>query len=432
MTDPPRAPRPLFGTAVAAAIGPEHAPVDPPLRPSRHGDYQANLAMGLGKTFGRPPREVAARIVERLPLGGLLDRAEVAGRGFINLWVSQGYLERELARVWSGDWGLAAARTETVVVDYSSPNVAKEMHVGHLRSTIIGDALARVLEALGHRVLRQNHLGDWGTPFGMLIEHLLDGGAGAADASVTDLSGFYQAARRKFEQDRAFADHARARVVDLQRGDPAMLELWQKLVSVSTCYFDTVYRRLGVSLADQHIAGESRYNPWLGEIVSDLAERGLAVASDGATCVFPPGFTGRDDQPVPLIVRKQDGGYGYATTDLCAIRHRTRTLGAIRILYVVGAPQAQHLAMMFAVARAAGWLPESTRAEHVVFGAVLGSDKKSSGPAPARPSASSICWTKPSRVRGPSSARRTRIWTATAKSGLRAPSGSARSSTRTW
>jgi arginyl-tRNA synthetase len=193
---------------------------------------------------------------------------------------------------------------------------------------------------------------------------------------VTDLSEFYQAARRKFEENGAFADRARARVVDLQRGEPATLELWQKLVSVSTRYFDTVYRRLGVSLADEHIAGESRYNPWLGEIVSELAERGLAVESDGATCVFPPGFTGRDDQPVPLIVRKQDGGYGYAATDLCAIRHRTRTLGATRILYVVGAPQAQHLAMMFAVARAAGWLPDSTRAEHVAFGAVLGSDKK--------------------------------------------------------
>jgi arginyl-tRNA synthetase len=376
MTDPRRALAPLFDNAVAAALGPEHASVDPMLRPSRHGDYQANLAMGLGKALGRPPRDVAAAIVAELPMGALLERAEVAGPGFINLWVSRAYLATELERAWAGDWGLRAERAETVVVDYSSPNVAKEMHVGHLRSTIIGDALARVLEALGHRVRRQNHLGDWGTPFGMLIEHLLDGGTEAASASVADLNAFYQAARRRFEEDPAFADRARSRVVELQRGDPATIELWQRLVAESLRHFALVYQRLGVSLTEEHVAGESLYNPWLAELMHELADLGLAVESDGALCVFPAGFTGRDDKPVPLIVRKQDGGYGYAATDLSAIRYRTRTLGATRILYVVGAPQAQHLSMVFAVAHAAGWLPQSTRAEHVAFGAVLGADKK--------------------------------------------------------
>jgi arginyl-tRNA synthetase len=379
MTAPLRELTPLLGAAVATAFGPEYVRVDPMLRPSRHADYQANLAMGLGKTLGRPSREVATSIVEHLSLGGALERAEVAGPGFINLWVAPRYLAEQLERAWAGDWERATAPSETVVVDYSSPNAAKEMHVGHLRSTILGDALARVFEALGHRVVRQNHLGDWGTPFGMLIEHLLDARADTAEAtdvSVTDLSAFYQTARRKFEQDEAFAERARRRVVGLQGGDPETLALWRKLVAVSTRYFDTVYQRLGVSLADQHIAGESLYNPWLGEVVGELAKLGLAVESDGAMCVFPPGFTGRDDQPVPLIVRKQDGGYGYAATDLAAIRYRVRTLGATRILYVVGAPQAQHLSMVFAVARVAGWLPPPTRAEHVSFGAVLGSDKK--------------------------------------------------------
>jgi len=377
MVDPVVSLTPVLKSAVTKAFGSEHADIDPMIRPSAHADYQANLAMGLGKRLGKKnPREVAVEIVRNLELGGVIERAEVAGPGFINIWVSAAHLEAELTRALAGDLGLAAATTETIVVDYSSPNVAKEMHVGHLRSTIIGDALARVFEAQGHRVVRQNHLGDWGTPFGMLIEHLLDGGDGDTAHSVSDLNAFYQAARKKFDEDPAFAERARQRVVLLQGGDEKTLALWKKLVQVSTSYFGKVYGMLGITLTDKDIAGESLYNPWLPSVVEELLARGLAVTSDGAICVFPPGFTGRDEQPVPLIIRKQDGGYGYATTDLAAIRYRVQTLGAHRILYVVGAPQAQHLTMVFAAGATAGWLPAAVKAEHVAFGAVLGADKK--------------------------------------------------------
>jgi arginyl-tRNA synthetase len=377
MLDPIAKLVPILQSAVAKAFGAAHEDADPMLRPSKHADYQANLAMGLAKALGgKKPREVSEEILKHLEIGSLIERAEIAGPGFINLWVSSRFLEAELEQALKGDLGLSAAATETIVVDYSSPNVAKEMHVGHLRSTIIGDALSRVFDAMGHRVVRQNHLGDWGTPFGMLIEHLLDEGGDGDEHSVSDLNAFYQAARKKFDEDAAFAERARKRVVLLQALDETTLSLWKRLVSASTTYFGTVYELLGISLTERDIAGESLYNPWLPEVVSELMAKGLAVESDGAICVFPPGFLGRDEQPVPLIIRKQDGGYGYATTDLAAIRHRVSTLGASRILYVVGAPQAQHLSMVFAASRLAGWLPETVRAEHVAFGAVLGSDKK--------------------------------------------------------
>lgn len=367
---------PILRAAAVNAFGPEQAAVDPMLRPSKHADYQANLAMGLAKSLGRPPRDVASAILQHIPTGGWVERAEIAGPGFINLWVSKPALSDALEAVLAGDLGLSAEKTERVVIDYSSPNVAKEMHVGHLRSTIIGDALARVFEACGHFVIRQNHIGDWGTPFGMLIEHLLDDGTDNAEHSVSDLSAFYQAARKKFDADPEFAERARKRVVRLQAGDAETLELWKQLVSASKRYFAAIYQLLGVTLTDNDIAGESLYNPWLGDVVEALTTQGLAVESDGAVCVFPPGFNGRDDQPLPLIIRKQDGGYGYATTDMAAIRYRCQTLGATRILYVVGAPQAQHLAMVFAAARLAGWLPETATAAHVPFGSVLGADKK--------------------------------------------------------
>jgi arginyl-tRNA synthetase len=377
MLDPIAQLVPILQSAVAKAFGAAHEKTDPMLRPSKHADYQANLAMGLAKALGgKKPRDVSEEILKHLEIGTLIERAEIAGPGFINLWVSSRFLEKELEAALKGDLGLSVAATETIVVDYSSPNVAKEMHVGHLRSTIIGDALARVFDAMGHRVVRQNHLGDWGTPFGMLIEHLLDEGGDGAEHSVSDLNAFYQAARKKFDEDEAFAERARKRVVLLQALDETTLALWKRLVSASTSYFGKVYELLGISLTERDIAGESLYNPWLPEVVEELLSKGLAVESDGAICVFPPGFLGRDEQPVPLIIRKQDGGYGYATTDLAAIRHRVSSLGASRILYVVGAPQAQHLSMVFAASRLAGWLPESVRAEHVAFGAVLGSDKK--------------------------------------------------------
>jgi arginyl-tRNA synthetase len=376
MVDPIVKLAPVFRAAIVQAFGPAYAQVDPLLRPSQHADYQANVALGLGKALGRPPRDVAAAIEKELRSSAIA-KAEIAGPGFINIWLDDATLSAELGAAASSALGLEPARpTETVVIDYSSPNVAKEMHVGHLRSTIIGDALARVLEALGHRVIRQNHLGDWGTPFGMLIEHLLDAAAQGSEHSVSDLNAFYQAARQKFDADPSFAERARKRVVLLQGGDPDTLALWNKLVDASKRYFGSVYARLGISLSDADIAGESLYNPMLPGIVAELENKGLAKVDAGAVCVFPPGFKGRDEQPLPLIIKKQDGGYGYATTDLAGLRHRIEKLGATRIIYVVGSPQAQHLAMVFETAKLAGWLAPPVRAEHVGFGSVLGSDKK--------------------------------------------------------
>jgi arginyl-tRNA synthetase len=276
--------------------------------------------------------------------------------------------------------GERPARTdaETVVIDYSGPNVAKEMHVGHMRSTVIGDSLARVLEHVGHRVIRQNHVGDWGTPFGMLIEHMIDLGAQAAASqrSLGELKAFYQDARAKFDADPSFAERSRQRVVALQAGDTATLELWRVLVDQSKQYFEKVYDLLGILLTDADLRGESFYNPLLGDVALELEQKGLARVDGGALCVFVDGFAARDGSPLPLIIRKSDGGYGYATTDLAGIRYRTQVLGATRVLYVVGAPQQQHLAMVFAVARAAGWLPDGARAEHVAFGSILGKDRK--------------------------------------------------------
>ena len=379
MADPILTLNRAFEAAITAAFGAEHASTDPAIRRSNHADYQANAAMALGKRLGRPPREIAAAILRELHLEDACERVEIAGPGFLNLYLRDAYVERELAETAKdGRLGVTPeAAPETVVVDYSSPNVAKEMHVGHLRSTILGDALARVLEALGHRVIRQNHVGDWGTPFGMLIEHLLDeDAAGPLGLSASDLNAFYKAARAKFDADPAFAERARARVVLLQGGDEATLAQWRRLVAASTRYFGSIYGRLGVALGEGDLAGESLYNRMLPGVAADLEKLGLARISEGALCVFPPGFTGREGEPLPLIVRKQDGGYGYAATDLAAIRHRTGTLGAQRLVYVVGSPQAQHLGMVYAVARLAGWLVPPARAEHVAFGSILGADKK--------------------------------------------------------
>ncbi|SIG51761.1 arginyl-tRNA synthetase [Mycobacteroides abscessus subsp. abscessus] len=252
------------------------------------------------------------------------------------------------------------------------------MHVGHLRTTVVGDALARTHEYLGNTVIRQNHIGDWGTPFGMLIEHLLDVGIDSETAQTIaeDPNAFYQAARAKFDADEDFATRARTRVVALQGGDAQTLELWERLVGYSREYFNHIYSLLDVTLRDADLAGESIYNDDLEAVCDDLEAQGLARMSDGALCVFPEGYTGRDGQPLPLIVRKSDGGYGYATTDLAAVRRRARVLHADRVLYVIGAPQSLHLEMVFATARAAGWVPETMVLEHVKIGNVLGSDGK--------------------------------------------------------
>jgi arginyl-tRNA synthetase len=364
-----------LAAAFAAVVG---QPVDPVVRRSQHADYQSDAALPLARRLGVPPRELATQVLDRAELSDVCARAEVSGPGFINLTVSDDVLVA-MVTAMAGDAMLGVPTPEspeTVVVDYSGPNVAKEMHVGHLRSTVIGDAVVRLLEWLGHRVIKANHLGDWGTPFGMLIEHLLDLGESEAvhELSVGDLNGFYRAARVKFDTDPDFAKRARMRVVALQSGDPRTLRLWRLLVTESQRYFLGVYDRLDVRLTEADFVGESFYNPMLAAVVDELAALGLLHESQGAECVFPDGFSGRDGQPLPLIVRKSDGGYGYAATDLAAIRHRITQLGAIRLVYVVGAPQHQHLAMVYQTARQAGWLRGPARAEHVAFGSVLGSD----------------------------------------------------------
>lgn len=374
-------PFPLLRTRVLAAVRaayPDIESPDPALHRSAHADYQADVALALGRRLGKPPREVAAAVAANLASDDVLAKVEVSGPGFLNLTLATTFLEGALAHMALDDhFGVPAlAANAKVVIDYSAPNVAKEMHVGHIRSTIIGDALARLLSWQGDEVIRQNHIGDWGTPFGMLLEHLVDERAAGGEASLRELVAFYQAARAKFDSDPVFADRARRRVVLLQGGDADTLALWRRVVDVSIEHMDALYRRLGVSLTPADVAGESRYNDDLPDVVAELERKGLARESEGAICVFPPGFTGREGEPVPLILRKQDGGYGYATTDLAALRHRVGRLGATRLIYVVGAPQTQHLAMVFAVARLAGWVGPDVRLEHVAFGSVLGPDKK--------------------------------------------------------
>ncbi|HWD95696.1 MAG TPA: arginine--tRNA ligase [Acidimicrobiales bacterium] len=351
---------------------------DPVLRVSERSDYQANGIMALAKRLGRPPREVAEEIVRGLDMEDVAT-VEIAGPGFLNLTLASGFLNEELRALASDDrLGIASATPRRIVIDYSAPNVAKEMHVGHLRSTVIGDALARMYRFAGHEVVARNHVGDWGTPFGMLIEHLLDLGEDQAIAtlSIGDLDAFYREARAKFEASDAFKGRSRSRVVALQSGDPETLRLWHVLVNESIAYFSAVYQKLDVTLTASDVVGESYYNEMLAAVVRDLDAAGLLVESDGALCVFPPGFVNRDGEPLPLIVQKRDEGYGYAATDLAALRDRVSILHSDELLYVVGAPQVQHFEMVFAVGRMAGWLPETVRCEQVVFGNVLGKDHK--------------------------------------------------------
>lgn len=367
--------------ALGSAFGPDYADVDPVVRPSQFADVQSNVALPLAKRLGRPPRDVAAEILAALDVTDLATDVEVSGPGFLNVRLRDDWIGGQVQQALADErLGVPRVqRPERVIVEYSSPNVAKEMHVGHLRTTIVGDAVARTLEHLGHDVVRDNHVGDWGTPFGMLIEHLADLGEDAAarhDASVTDLTAFYQAAREQFDADPAFAERSRRRVVALQAGDPETLRLWRVLVDVSTQYFTEVYSRLGVTLGDADIKGESFYNDQLAATVDELVAKGVAVESDGALCAFPAGFSGRDGEPLPVIIRKRDGGYNYSTTDLATVRYRVDTEHADRMIYVVGAAQALHFQMVFAVAREAGWLHDHVRAEHAQIGNVLGADGK--------------------------------------------------------
>jgi len=378
MADPQQVLAQRVHDAIVASFGPDYGDVDPLIRSSSFADFQANVALPLGKRLGRPPREVASELAARLDVTDMCAPPEVSGPGFINFTLRDDWIAAQASKMLNDPrLGLEpVAHPQTVVVEYSSPNVAKEMHVGHLRTTIVGDAIAHVLEFAGHRVIRDNHVGDWGTPFGMLIEHLLDVGEDSAEAALlmTDPNAFYQAARHKFDTDPAFTERARSRLVQLQAGDPDTLAIWQRLVDISREYLHQVYARLDVSLTDDDIRGESFYNDMLADTVSGLEDRGIATVSDGALCAFPAGFTGREGRPLPLIIRKSDGGYNYATTDLAAVRYRVDKLSVDRSIYVVGSEQALHFQMVFAVAREAGWIPESVSFEHAQIGMVLGQD----------------------------------------------------------
>jgi arginyl-tRNA synthetase len=365
-----------LAAAVVRAFGGEAPNTDTLVRPaqnSRFGDYQSPVAMGLSKTHKRPGPEIARAILDRVDLSDLCDAPEIAGPGFINLRLRDDRLAAAVgvAREHPRLDVRPAPAAGPVVVDYSGPNVAKAMHVGHLRSTVIGDALARTLAFLGQDVVRQNHLGDWGTQFGMLIEHLLETGADAGDPTVV-----YREAAARFKDDAAFADLARGRVVALHAGDAAVRAVWQRLVDQSIAQFASVYRRLDVTLTADDIRPESFYNPLLADVVSELTAKGLTQVSEGALCVFLPGFTRPGGDPLPMIIRKSDGGYLYATTDLAALRYRVQVLGARRLVYVTDARQQQHFRMVFETAKLAGWVGPDVSIEHVPFGMVLGDDGK--------------------------------------------------------
>ena len=369
--------------AAGRRLDPQLAPASKP----EFGDFQANGALPLAKPLGQPPRKIAEAVVEQLKaepaFAELCLEPQIAGPGFINLTLRPERLAAEVqARLGDQRLGVPAVeQAAPVVVDFSSPNIAKEMHVGHLRSTIIGDSLARVLEFRGHPVLRLNHVGDWGTQFGMLITHLKQVAPEAletADAvDLGDLVAFYRQAKQRFDDDEAFQTTSREEVVKLQGGDPVSLKAWGLLCDQSRREFQKIYNRLDIRLSER---GESFYNPYLEAVVADLEATGLLVIDDGARCVFLEGVSGKDGKPLPVIVQKSDGGFNYATTDLAAIRYRFGSSpdgdGARRVIYVTDAGQANHFAGVFQVARRAGWLPDDGRLEHVPFGLVQGEDGK--------------------------------------------------------
>lgn len=378
MSDPLASLSTLLAPLFAELNGGEAA--DPTVRPSDRADAQVNGALALAKRVGANPRDLAQQVVDSGLLNEVAASLEVAGPGFINVTFSEAFLAEQLAAVAADErLGVApAADTKTVVIDYSAPNVAKEMHVGHLRSTVIGDSLVRLHEFLGHEVIRENHIGDWGRPFGMLIEHLLDLGEDVASDGLSqgDLDGFYKQANAKFKDSEQFQERSRARVVLLQNGDEPTLVLWRRLVEMSNNYFNQVYTKLDVLLTDDDLAGESRYQPLMEGVYERLGDAGLLHEDDGAMVVYPPGFKNRDGDPLPMIAKSKTGAFMYATSDLACVVDRVERLGADRMLYVIGTPQAQHLQMVFEVCRMAGWLDDSIEAVHVGFGNVLGDDRK--------------------------------------------------------
>ncbi len=371
-----------FKQALITAFGDEVADIDPMLVPAsnpKFGDYQCNVAMSLTKVLKNNPRTIASQILEQLDITDICQSAEIAGPGFINLRLKPEYLEQQLNSILN-DQRLGIALTQPpqrIIVDFSSPNIAKEMHVGHLRSTIIGDCIARVLEFQGHDVLRLNHVGDWGTQFGMLITYLKEVYPDAlttADAlDLGDLVAFYRQAKVRFDQDEAFIEQSRQQVVKLQAGDTESRKAWQLLCDQSRREFQLIYDQLGIELTER---GESFYNSMLPNVVDELNKTGLLVEDNGAQCVFLEGFTNKEGNPLPLIVQKSDGGYNYATTDLAALSHRIEQEKADRIIYVTDAGQANHFTQVWQVAKRAGWIPETVELVHVPFGVVKGEDGK--------------------------------------------------------
>lgn len=344
------------------------------------GDYQANGIMGAAKKIGTNPREFAAKVLEQLDMSDVADKVEIAGPGFINIFVKNEWLSGALAQLRNSDRldVTVVADPQTVVVDYSGPNLAKEMHVGHLRSTVIGDAVVRTLEFLGHNVVRQNHVGDWGTQFGMLLAYMerLRAQSSEVSMALSDLETFYREAKICFDEDEAFAAHARELVVSLQSGDEQCLKLWNEFIQVSLQHCEETYQMLGVSLARKDVKPESAYNDDLANVVNELKEQGLLQESNGAQCVFMEEFANKEGEITPIIVQKTGGGFLYATTDLAAVRYRQTALNADRVLYFVDARQSLHFQQIFTLSRKANFVKPETSLEHMPFGTVMGSDGK--------------------------------------------------------
>ncbi|QDJ13406.1 arginine--tRNA ligase [Mergibacter septicus] len=342
------------------------------------GDYQANGIMAAAKKLGLPPRELAQKVVEKLDLADLIEKVEIAGPGFINIFLQPSWLAQQTNLALTDEkLGLTQVTPQTIVADYSAPNVAKEMHVGHLRSTIIGDAVVRVLEFLGHKVIRANHVGDWGTQFGMLIAYLEKmQNENASAMELADLESFYREAKKHYDEDPAFAEKARGYVVKLQSGDEYCRQMWRKLVDITMQQNQRNYDRLNVTLSEKDVMGESLYNPMLPEIVADLKAKGLAVEDQGAVVVFLDEFKNKDGEPMGVIVQKKDGGYLYTTTDIACAKYRYETLNADRALYFIDTRQSQHLQQAWTIVRKAGYIPQEMSLEHFNFGMMLGKDNK--------------------------------------------------------
>ena len=373
----------LLSEKVSQAMIAAGAPADcePQVRQSakvQFGDYQANGMMAVAKKLGMAPRQLAEQVLTHLDLNGIASKVEIAGPGFINIFLDPAFLAQHVQQALASDrLGVTQPAKQTVVVDYSAPNVAKEMHVGHLRSTIIGDAAVRTLEFLGHNVIRANHVGDWGTQFGMLIAWLeKQQQENAGEMALADLEGFYRDAKKHYDEDEAFAERARSYVVKLQGGDEYFREMWRKLVDITMSQNQLTYDRLNVTLTRDDVMGESLYNPMLPGIVADLKAKGLAVESEGTTVVFLGEYKNKEGEPMGVIIQKKDGGYLYTTTDIACAKYRYETLHADRVLYYIDSRQHQHLMQAWTIVRKAGYVPDSVPLEHHMFGMMLGKDGK--------------------------------------------------------